>query len=221
GRGANEGFAEDYAALIAGLLDLFEASFEVRWLRWAEALQRAMDERFLDRTRGGYFQAAAGDASIVLRLKDDHDGAEPSANSLAASNLLRLGGFLHEARWTEQGRSTLRAFQPIWSRSPSALPAMLGALEHAVEPERQIVLVGDRESPDFRALRAEVFAKPLRRRVLLGLTGAADETWLTERTPALAAMRERRGPATAYVCEGFTCDAPVTTPEALRSLLDR
>jgi uncharacterized protein YyaL (SSP411 family) len=92
GRGAAEGFAEDYAFFIQALIDLYEASFEIRWLRWADELQAKMDELFWDAERGGYYNSAAGDASIVLRLREDYDGAEPAPSSVAAMNLMRLGG---------------------------------------------------------------------------------------------------------------------------------
>ncbi len=97
GRGTAEGFAEDYAFLAQGLLDLYEAGFEERWLAWARRLQRTMDEKFWDEAKGGYFNSQAGDAAIVLRLKEDYDGAEPAASSVAAMNLLRFAAMLGES----------------------------------------------------------------------------------------------------------------------------
>ena len=84
GRGSAEAFAEDYAFLIQGLLDLYEAGFDLRRLKWAERLQHTMDVRFWDAERGGYFTSQAGDPHIVLRLKESYDGAEPAASSVAA-----------------------------------------------------------------------------------------------------------------------------------------
>lgn len=89
------GFAEDHAFLIQGLLDLYEATFEICWLQWAERLQQALDERFWDGESGGYFGNEDGDPLVLLRLKEDYDGAEPSANSIAALNLLRLSRMFH------------------------------------------------------------------------------------------------------------------------------
>ena len=96
GRGSAEGFAEDYAFFIQGLLDLYEASYDPRWLRQAEELQGKMDELFWDE-RGGYFNSAAGAEDLVLRLKDDYDGAEPAPSSAAVMNLLRLGAVFESA----------------------------------------------------------------------------------------------------------------------------
>ncbi|MEO5959294.1 MAG: thioredoxin domain-containing protein, partial [Opitutaceae bacterium] len=124
GRGTTEGFAEDYAFLIQGLLDLYEASFEIRWLQWAEKLQAKMDEFFWDDTRGGYFNSAAGDTNIVLRLKDDYDGAEPAPSSVASLNLFRLGAMLSVPAWQERGRACVEAFRAQWTKAPHAMPQM-------------------------------------------------------------------------------------------------
>lgn len=222
GRGAAEGFAEDYACLIQGLLDLYEAGFETRWLRWAERLQRTMDEVFWDEAEGGYFNSRAGAPDIVLRLKEDYDGAEPAASSVAAMNLLRLGAILDapgERGYAERGRRTLAAFRDRWAETPHALPQMLCALELALAPAGHVVLAGDRTSRAFRELAAVLHEKLGPRRALL----AVDETdaWLAERVPWAAALRPRNGRPTAFVCEDFACREPVDTPAALRLLLER
>ena len=240
GRSAVEGFAEDYAFLIQGLLDLYEASFELRWLQWAERLQEMMDNRFWDGPRGGYFNSAAGDASIVLRLKEDYDGAEPAPSSVAAMNLLRLGAIfdggeaLTEAAapgaaasrrsgvsYRERGRRTVEAFQAQWSGAPPTLPQMLCALELALDAPRHVVLAGDPAADDFRALASVLHEKLGPRRTLLGVSGNEGRAWLAARAPWLEAMRPIQGRATAYVCEEFACQAPVTKPAELRDLLRR
>src|SRR5205823_14196151 len=85
-----EGFADDYAFVIEGLLDLYEASFDIEWLKFAIQLQETQDRLFFDDKSGGYFSTSGKDASVVLRMKDDNDSAEPAASSIAALNLLRL-----------------------------------------------------------------------------------------------------------------------------------
>ena len=216
GRGAAEGFAEDYAYFIQGLLDLYEASFGLRWLEWAEALQATMDARFWDGERGGYFNSAAGDASLVLRLKDDYDGAEPAPSSVAAMNLLRLGALVHDEARRERGVRCIEAFRGSWSRTPHGLPQMLCALELALEPPRQAVLVGEPGADDFRALAAVVHERLGPGRAVLAVTGAADRAWWGARAPWMAEMRAVDGQATAYVCEAGACQAPVTDPAVLR-----
>jgi len=219
GRSGTEAFAEDYAYLIQGLLDLYEASFELRWLQWAEWLQTTMDVRFGDEARGGYFNSAAGDTSIVLRLKEDYDGAEPAPSSVAAMNLLRLAAITNDEVPRERGRHTLEAFRDRWSQAPQAMPQLLCALELALETPRHVVLAGDPTREDFRALAAVVHDGIGPRRILLAATGGEDQAWLARRAPWLAGMTPLDGRATAYVCEEYACQAPVNEPAALRALL--
>jgi uncharacterized protein len=221
GRGANEAFAEDYAYLIAGLLDLYEATFDARWLRWAEGLQQVMDALFWDAEHGGYFNSRADDASIVLRLKEDYDGAEPSPNSVAAANLLRFSALFHDDAARERALGTIEALRAQWAKAPHALPELLCAIERALELPRQVVLAGDPAAVDFRALAAELRAKPGPHRAVLAAPGD-DEAgrWLAKRAPWLADMNPAAdGRARAFVCERFTCQAPVATVEELRRVL--
>jgi uncharacterized protein YyaL (SSP411 family) len=220
GRGAIAGFAEDYAFLIQGLLDLYEAGFDIRWLQWAERLQAAMDAQFADPVRGGYFNSRADDPNVIVRLKEDHDGAEPSANSIAALNLLRLDAMIGLAGARERGMQTIEALRPQWEAMPQGLPQLLCAIELVVEAPRTIVLAGDPASADFQALAAVVAEQPGPRRALLGADGGAGQKWLAARRPYLAEMKPVGGRATAYVCENFTCQAPVNSPAELRAQLN-
>lgn len=219
GRGTTAGFAEDYAFFIQGLLDLYEASFEIRWLQWAERLQAAMDGLFWDAERGGYFNSAADDPGIVLRLREDYDGAEPAASSVAAMNLFRLAGMLNVEALRERGLHCVEAFRAQWSRAPQAMPQMLCALALAFEPPRHVVLAGDPRAPDFRALAAALHETLGPRRLMLAADGGAGQAWLAQRAPWLAEMKPVAGRATAYVCEEFACKAPVTDPADLRRML--
>jgi uncharacterized protein len=219
GRGAAEAFAEDYAFLVQALLDLYEASFEVRWLQWAGRLQAKMDERFWDEARGGYFNSAVGDAHIVLRLKEDYDGAEPAPSSVAAMNLLRLGALGQEPAWQVRGRRTIEAFRQQWSGTPQAMPQMLCALELALEPPRHAVIAGTPGAADFQALVAVLHERLGPRRTILAADGAEGQAWLAQRAPWLAEMKPQNGRATAFLCEEYACQAPVTEPAELRRLL--
>ncbi|HWA87615.1 MAG TPA: thioredoxin domain-containing protein [Opitutus sp.] len=233
GRGAAKAFAEDYAFLIQGLLDLYEAGFEVRWLAWAEQLQTAMDVLFWDEAGGGYFNSSAGDPSIVLRLKEDYDGAEPAASSVAAANLLRLATMTGNempgeagvsgrgVNYRERGRRCIEGFWRQWSETPQAMPQMLCALELALDSPRHVVLAGDPRDEDFRALADVVHERLGPRRVLLAADAGEGQRWLAERAPWIAGMKPAGGRATAYVCEDFACQAPVTEPAELRALLWR
>jgi uncharacterized protein YyaL (SSP411 family) len=220
GRGACEGFAEDYAFLIQGLIDLYEATFEQRWLRWALRLQETMDALLWDAEGGGYFNSDAGDTSIVLRLKEDYDGAEPAPSSVAAMNLMRLAPISGDSdRFGKRAQRTIAAFQGQWSRVPQALPRMLCALELVAAPASQVVLAGDPSSSDFRRLAAVLHEKSGPRHTLFAVDGETDRVWFTGRAPWLATMVPVDGRATAYVCEHYTCRAPVNDEAGLRVLL--
>jgi len=219
GRSDIAGFAEDYAALTQGLLDLYEAGFDLRWLQWAEKLQAKMDELFWDAERGGYFNSRADDPTVIVRLKEDYDGAEPAPNSVAAMNLVRLDWLLGLPGAAGRARQTIEFLRPQWSHAPHALPQMLCALELALAEPRTVVLAGNPAAADFRALAAVLHKNFGPRRALLGADGAGGERWLAARKPYLAEMKPQGGHATAYVCESYTCRAPVTDPAELRALL--
>jgi len=220
GRGTIEAFAEDYAYFIQGLLDLYEATFDLRWIKWAKRLQAKMDELFWDEAGGGYFNSAAGATDIVLRLKEDYDGAEPTPSSIAALNLLRLAGiFSQDKGYRLRALRTLEAFRPHWLESPHALPQMLCALELALEPPRHLMLAGNPASGSFRALADAAQEKLGHRRIVLALDGGAGQAWLARSAPWLADMHPVNGQATAYLCQEFSCQAPVTTAEELRKSL--
>jgi len=220
-RGSIEGFAEDYAFLIQGLLDLYEASFDVRWLKWAERLQTKMDELFWDSQYGGYFNSAGGAPDILIRLKDDYDGAEPAPSSIAAANLLRLAAALESkgTAYRENGLRTLAAFEPRWSEFPHAMPRMLCALELALEPPRQVILAGDPSSDGFHAMAAVLAERLGPHRSILAADGGPAQEWLATRAPWITEMRPHDGRPTAYVCENFVCQSPASTPEELRQRL--
>ena len=200
---------------------MYEATFDVRWLQWAEQLQAKMDELFWDSEGGGYFNSAAGASDIVIRIKDDYDGAEPAPSSVAAMNLLRLAAALESkgTAYRERALRTLAAFQPRWSEYPNAMPRMLCALELALGPPRQVVLAGNPQSCDFQAMAAVLAERLGPRRSILGADGGPGQAWLAARAPWIAEMRPLNGRATAYVCENFTCQSPASTPEELRQRL--
>jgi uncharacterized protein len=219
GRSEVEGFADDYAFVIQGLLDLYAASFDVSWLQFALELQETQDRLFLDQERGGYFSGTGRDASILLRMKEDNDSAEPAASSVAALNLLRLAQFRDEKLWRERADKTINAFNSQISHFASAMPQMLVALDFSLGKPRQIVVAGQRDSKETAALLKEVRRHFLPNKVLLLADGGNGQRYLEDKLEALRGMKPIDGKPTAYVCENFACQAPVTDPAALRELL--
>ncbi|XP_056285217.1 spermatogenesis-associated protein 20 isoform X3 [Pseudoliparis swirei] len=214
------GFLDDYAFVICGVLDLYEATLRPQWLQWAEELQRRQDALFWDEQGGGYFCSDPGDSAVLLRLKEDQDGAEPSANSVSASNLLRLSHYCGRGAWLQRARQLLAAFSDRLTKVPIALPEMVQALMSEHRTLQQIVICGQRDAPDTAGLLAAVNSLFLPHKVLMHIDADADG-FLRRRLPALSTMTQRGGVATAYVCRDSACSLPVTDPQELcRLLLD-
>src|SRR6059036_1322991 len=219
GRSDIEGFADDYAFVIQGVLDLYQASFDVDWLKFATQLQETQDRLFFDEKNGGYFSTSGKDQSVFLRMKDDNDGAEPAASSVAALNLLRLAQFRDDKTMAERARKTIDAFATTLSHFPSAMPQMLVALDYSLSKPRQIVIAGKKDAPETKALLEEVRRHFLPKTVLLLADGSDGQKFLGEKNEAIRAMSMVEGKPAAYVCENFTCKAPVTEPKQLAKLL--
>src|SRR5690606_22270189 len=115
---------EDFAFLVWGLTELFQADPDPRWLTWAVALQRRQDELFWDDEHGGWYSTTGQDPSVLLRLKEDYDGAEPSASSVAVGNLLVLSHLVEEPAWPERIERTLALFGTRLDRAGRSVPMM-------------------------------------------------------------------------------------------------
>ncbi len=210
---------EDYALLVQGLLDLWEGSFDPRWLKWAIALTETQRSLFADASGGGFFDTSGEDASVILRTREVHDGAEPSGNAVAASNLFRLAALLDRPEWKAAAERTIGAVERLLVASPISMPQMMATIGWALESPRQIVIVGTGEAPDTRAMLAEVERRFLPFRVLVLADGRLDR----DLGPAIAlydSLEEIDGRATAYVCENFACQLPTNDPETLAAQLD-
>jgi hypothetical protein len=218
GRGP-KAFAIDYAALIHALLDLYQAGLDVKWLQWASALQTEMDSLFLDKEKGGYYSVHTQMAHSVLRIKEDYDGAEPSPNSLAALNLARLAAILDDKAHAEQAHKLLTLFGKTLQDSPSAVPMLVTAADFLERGKQQIVLAGDKTAPEFQALLKVVQSRLLPNAIILHADGGEGQAWLAKHNEALAEMKPVSGQPAAYVCQNYTCQAPVTEAAALEKLL--
>ncbi|XP_071265981.1 spermatogenesis-associated protein 20 isoform X2 [Salvelinus alpinus] len=212
------GFLDDYAYVICGLLDLYEATLQPEWLRWGEELQDRQDLLFWDAEGGGYYCSDPTDPTVLLRLKQDQDGAEPSGNSVSALNLLRLSHYTGRKDWSQRSQQLLAAFSDRLTRVPIALPEMVRGLMANHYTLKQIVICGQRDAPDTSSLLATVNSLFLPHKVLM-LADGETEGYLYQRLPVLSSLTCQGGSATAYVCEDFTCALPVSDPQELRRLL--
>ncbi len=219
GEAAIPAFLDDYALFVQALLDLYEAQFDPYHLQLAIDLTLQMRERFEDAEHGGFFSSPAGDESLVLRVKDDYDGAEPSGNSVALMDLLRLTQMTNRDDFRASAARTLVAFEQRLSLAPSALPQMMAACEFLLGHPRQIVVAGERNAPDTAALLQTIHSRFLPNRILLLIDSDETRARLAQAIPSIASMRPIEGRAAAYVCQDYTCQLPVSDPAALTELL--
>ncbi|MGI8602543.1 MAG: thioredoxin domain-containing protein [Verrucomicrobiales bacterium] len=172
--------SEDFAFLIEGLLDLYEASAEPEWLEFAAELQTSFDQGFLDSKDGGYFDAQTSAADLAIRLKNDDDASAVSSNALAALNLTRLAAILGRPEFLNTAKGILAAFPSHLSRNPGVVAGLTCAADSLRQPLLQVVIVGSATAPDVKTAREAVFRAPFARRVIVYLT----ETRREESTPA-------------------------------------
>lgn len=217
GRARHPGMLEDHAFLAAGLLELFEATGEARWLTGALSLHATLRARFAD-AAGGFFRTADDHERLLAREKPGYDGAEPTGNSVAALTLLRLSALTGDDRLREEGEATLRAFGVLLSGHPAALGEMLLAVDFALGPVRELALVRPAGVTN-RPLVDAVVRRFSPRQVLVRAEEGPAHAALAELCALLRDRGALDGRATAYVCERQACKLPVTTPEALLAQL--
>jgi uncharacterized protein YyaL (SSP411 family) len=213
GRSKGAGFLDDYAFLEQAMLDLYEATFESRWLSEAAELQGILDGHFWDAQHGGYFLTPDDGEAMLTREKPSYDGAEPSGNSVALYNLARLAELTSDDRYRQRADETLAAFGTALEGAPTALAKMLSAIDFRLDAPKEIVLV----KPDARASEEEMLARLrltfLPNRVLTVATEGRDLTEEKKLVPLLEGRNAIGGKVTAYVCEAQVCKLPTTDPE--------
>jgi uncharacterized protein YyaL (SSP411 family) len=219
GDAAVEGYAEDYAYLIFGLLELFQADGDARWLEWALMLQRRQDELFADPVEGGWFSTTGRDPSVLLRMKEDYDGAEPAATSVSVFNLLTLSHLTNDDAFEKSLERAFGLFAPRIEQGARTVPMMMAALSTYHAGVSQVVVAGEASADGTRALMNVLRSRYLPFAVLVPLTGIGDRgSGIRKLLPWTESMM--RDTPTAYVCRDFTCQAPVTAPDALRAQLE-
>ena len=216
-----DGFAEDYAFVIWGLLELFQAGGDPVWLDWAKQLQEIQDRLFWDDAAGGWFSTTGVDPTVLLRLKEDYDGAEPAAGSVSVWNLLtlaHLSGPSTAGAYRDRVDRTLRRM-PASPQLSRVVPMMMAAASTREAGVPQLVVLGSRAASPTVELHRIFTESFLPGAVSVIVEPGAHQAAVVERLPWVAAMQQVDGRPTAYLCRNFTCQAPVTDPEALRALL--
>ena len=220
GEAGIDGYAEDYAFLIFGLLELFQVDGDLRWLDWAVQLQAAQDERFFDPADGGWFSTTGHDPTVLLRLKEDHDGAEPAANSVSVLNVLTLAHLFPSDDAVVKAERTLGRLGPHIGAAARVAPMLLCGLAAWHARLSQIVVVGDANAESTRALKRELAARYLPFAIVIPIEPGAKQEALATRLTFVAGMTARQASA-AYVCRDFTCQQPVSRAEDLAAVLSR
>ncbi|MBI2384622.1 MAG: thioredoxin domain-containing protein [Elusimicrobia bacterium] len=215
------GIADDYAFLVQGLLDLYETSLRAEWLEWAVKLSDAQNELFYDAKDGGFFMTASGhDKRLLVRVKEDSDNVEPAASSVAALNLLRLSWFTGRKDFREKAEKTLALFGTQMRDQPRSLPRMMVALDYSLAKPRQIVIAGERDAPETRAMLREVHSRFLPNKILMLLDRGPDREALERRLPFLKGVVPIKGRTAAYVCVDYACELPTSDLETFKAILD-
>jgi len=218
GAAAIPGFLDDYAFFTQALLDLYETGFAWRDLELAIRLTEKMMELFEDTEHGAFYSTAEGDPTLVMRIKEDYDGAEPSGNSIAVLNLLRLAQMTGRRDFQASAARALAAFGSRMVAAPVGLPQMLVAYEFSISKVKQIILVGERDAPDTRRLLDALYCRFVPHRIVLLVT-AESRPALARYLPTVAEMTAIGGQATAYVCEDYVCKLPTADAAAFGQLL--
>ncbi len=218
GEAAIPGLLDDYAFFTQALLDLYETGFDPRYLELARQLTLKQIELFEDQTNGAFFSSSAGDESLLMRLKDDYDGAEPSGNSVAVLNLVRLGQMTDSPQFRASAEKAQTAFASRMLQTPIGVPQMLVAYEFSLAKPKQIILVGDPSATDTRELLSIVNRRFLPNKIVL-LVDEASRKILSAYLPVIETMTRLDGKATAYVCENYACQLPTADPAKFAELL--
>lgn len=215
------GFLDDYAFVIRGLLDLFTVCQDEQWIQWADQLQQKQDELFWDQSGGGYFTS---EDSILVRIKEDQDGAEPSGNSVAVANLVRLSILLDKPEYYSKAGQILTLFSDRLAKIPASVPEMVSSLLMFEDLPTEVVIIGPRSSGESVKLLEEAL---LHRRSLLGQIVISFDpsenakSFLSSRRPSMHSLKLLDSKPTAYLCKKRSCSAPVGSPSDLRQLLEK
>ena len=218
GQAKLNGYLEDYAFLIDGLLKLHEVNFSRQTLESAIELGYAMVELFWDATTGQFFDTGHDHEELVVRPKDLTDNAIPCGSSMAVDVLLRLAVITGDGDMERRASGALRAVRQLMMTFPTAAGHWLGAVDFYLSKAKEIVVAGERGEADTETLLTEVHRNYIPNRVVLGIGDDGNET---TGLPLLEGRQKIDGAATAYVCENYVCQLPVTDPQALaRQLVD-
>ncbi len=218
GRAQFSAYLEDYADVADGLIALWQVTFEPRWLFEAERLLEIVHQHFWDEEHGAAFHTADYHEALIVRRKDFYDGSEPGGNSAYAFAALRLARLLDRPDLTDRAETIIRFMRHRLPAQPIGFGQLLSALDFHLRPSREIALIGGGDDVGMQALQREVARSFLPDAIIAGASPEAAPD-LSRKIPLLAGRTSRAGRATAYVCQNFVCNLPITEPMALAAQL--
>jgi len=220
GEAAHPGYLDDYAFLVWALLEAYETAFDPTYLEHAMALTRSMLELFWDQAHGGLFFTGMENETLITRIKDVQDGALPSGNSVAALNLFRLGRLSGDTMLEEKADALLQTFAAQVDEYPSAHTQLLQALDFAIGPAGEVIIVGDLSEENTRTMVTCIHRQFLPHHAVLLVCGDENRRRLSALAPFVKGMIPKDGKATAYVCRRYACQAPITDPKEMEKALE-
>ena len=215
GQAKLNGYLEDYSFLTDGLIELYQATGNLRWLKAAREITDKMIEEFWDEEEGGFFFTGKSHEQLIVRSKDYFDNATPSGNSVAADVLLKLSVLTGDESYSRLATTVFRLVNSSIRRYPSAFGRALCAFDFYLNAPKEIVVIGDGEAA--RLLRREIWSRFLPNKIVVLAEESNDEA--SELVPLLQDRGKINNMATAYVCENFTCQQPVTSSKELAEQL--
>jgi uncharacterized protein YyaL (SSP411 family) len=211
-----KGYSEDYAFFIQGLIDLYEATFEIEWLKEADALNRRMIHQFWDERNGGFFFTGKENEFLIAQSKNPYDNVIPSSNSVGLFNLIRLGYLTGKESLKQKAEEIIHLFYQLLSEHPSGFTHMLSGLSFFLNPE-EIGIIGSKNDPRTKSMLQEISNAYLPNKILSlkEPREPIEGSWF----PFLKEKGNQEVPTT-FVCKGFTCLPPVRNEEELRKILE-
>jgi hypothetical protein len=219
GEAAVAGMVDDYAFFIWGLIELYEATFDVAYLQTAIDLQKDMIKHFQDEQSGGFYFTTDDAEQLLLRQKEIYDGAVPSGNAVAMLNLMRLARITAHPDFEHKALSIARAFSGSVQQMPSAYTQLMVAVDFAVNPSCEIVIAGKMPSPDTEEMIKAVRKAFIPNKVFLLRPTDQKAPAITAIAPYTKEHGELDGTATAYVCRNYACSLPTTSADKMLELL--
>jgi hypothetical protein len=212
-----EGNLDDYAFFTQALIDLYETTFDIKYLEQAIELNNLAVEYFYDNEEGGFWDTSGKDESVLIRTKGDYDSAEPTGNSIAVMNLLRISQFTDNKALYDKAIESLKLFDNKLKSHPYAMPQMLCALDFALQKPKQIIIAGRRDDAGTHALLEEVYNHYLPNSVIIHAEPGKENKIIPFLSKIIPADLDK---PQAFVCENYTCQLPVSSAEELRKLME-